>query len=62
MSEDRAACMAAGMDGYVAKPIRVPELIAELEATPSPDGAEATPSGDLPKPTDPPVQIEAVRG
>ena len=62
MSEDRAACIAAGMDGYVAKPIRVPELIAELEATPSPDGAEATPSGDLPEPTDPPVQIEAVHG
>ena len=35
MSEDRAACIEAGMEGYVSKPIRPAELVAELEATPA---------------------------
>ena len=31
MAEDRARCNAAGMDGYVAKPIVVAQLKSELE-------------------------------
>ena len=31
MKGDRERCLAAGMDGYIAKPIRAPELLAVLE-------------------------------
>ena len=31
MSGDRDHCLAAGMDGYIAKPIRVQELVCEIE-------------------------------
>jgi CheY-like chemotaxis protein len=31
MVEDRIRCQAAGMDGYVAKPIVVAQLKAEIE-------------------------------
>jgi CheY-like chemotaxis protein len=33
MQGDREACLAAGMDSYIAKPIRIEELVAALEKT-----------------------------
>ena len=34
MSGDRERCLAAGMNDYVAKPIRVDELVAAIKRTP----------------------------
>jgi signal transduction histidine kinase/DNA-binding response OmpR family regulator len=40
MKGDREQCLAVGMDGYIAKPIRPPELYAEIERfTRGPDSA-----------------------
>src|SRR5262249_23283992 len=48
MQGDRELCEAAGMDDYVAKPIRVEELVAALERCGSrpPVGARPAPAGD----------------
>ncbi|MGH2401138.1 MAG: GAF domain-containing protein [Candidatus Limnocylindria bacterium] len=41
MAGDREACLAAGMNDYISKPIRPPELVAVLERTPARDEARA---------------------
>jgi HPt (histidine-containing phosphotransfer) domain-containing protein len=41
MSGDRERCLAAGMNDYLAKPIRVDELVAAIRRTPRRSGAPA---------------------
>jgi CheY-like chemotaxis protein len=43
LAEDRQACIEAGMDDYVSKPIRPEALIAALDASPA--RLEAAPGG-----------------
>src|SRR6476646_310833 len=52
MSGDRERCLAAGMNDYLAKPIRVDELVAAIKRTPRrgdspvPSATPAPPTGD----------------
>ena len=41
MAGDREACLAAGMNDYISKPIRPAELVGVLERTPARNGANA---------------------
>jgi len=51
MQGDRELCVAAGMDDYVAKPIRVEELVAALERAPA--HRDAAPAAGPPEPPAP---------
>ena len=59
MDGDRERCLEAGMNGYIAKPIRVEELVAALLGTPTlgeqrcqvPSSTEAGPLGLWRRPT-----------
>jgi CheY-like chemotaxis protein len=46
LTEDREACLAAGMDDYLAKPIRVEELVAALNRAESREKRSATSGTD----------------
>ncbi|HYB41440.1 MAG TPA: response regulator, partial [Candidatus Methylomirabilis sp.] len=50
MQGDRELCVAAGMDDYVAKPIRVEELVAALERSPRRATSVTRPSHDTEAP------------
>lgn len=52
MKGDRETCLAAGMDGYVSKPIRRRELLAELNRLFPPATASAQPPTPLEAPFD----------
>jgi PAS domain S-box-containing protein len=55
MRGDRELCTAAGMDDYVAKPVRIEELVAALERTPrrAETGARGAAAAGAPEPAEP---------
>jgi PAS domain S-box-containing protein len=55
MAGDREECLAAGMDGYVAKPLRPDELFAALDALLEPPAAAGAP---LPGPAAPAPSVD----
>jgi PAS domain S-box-containing protein len=50
MKGDRERCMQAGMDGYVAKPLRIEELLAVLNQVTLPRTSAGTPTTSPPQP------------
>ncbi len=69
MQGDREACLAAGLDGYISKPIRIEELVQVLQQCPSPStppsesglpSSEPTVSADANAPDTPPPSVAAI--
>ncbi|MDV7392706.1 response regulator, partial [Arthrospira platensis SPKY1] len=61
MSGDRQACLDAGMDGYVAKPVEPHRLVSEMDrvlASGTRHASEAAPAADT---TKPPVSVASDR-
>jgi PAS domain S-box-containing protein len=52
MKGDREACLAAGMDAYISKPIRTPELLSVIARVTTGDEAPSPPTAD-PAPAEP---------
>jgi CheY-like chemotaxis protein/HPt (histidine-containing phosphotransfer) domain-containing protein len=55
MRGDRDECLRAGMDGYLAKPIRVEELLSALERVATPEGKAQQQQEEAPPPPAAPV-------
>jgi signal transduction histidine kinase/CheY-like chemotaxis protein len=55
LAGDRERCLAAGMDGYVTKPLKADELFAVIESLTAPAAASAAHAEDAP--ADPPAPV-----
>jgi HPt (histidine-containing phosphotransfer) domain-containing protein len=58
MKGDRERCLAAGMDGYVSKPIQPKELLAAISTFVPAEAGEAEPGSQLPSGNEEPFCLE----
>jgi HPt (histidine-containing phosphotransfer) domain-containing protein len=62
MSGDRERCLEAGMNDYLAKPIRVDELVAAIKRTPRREGVSIAPAATKDGPIDATVLARLAEG